>query len=159
MAVSVPQSVFDKYFEVIDSTFTIFGVTCQLVYIDVIEMLAEEFDNLPSSNSINPHRRINTDYNRGNVSYIEVEKKEDLTLKVYWDRRNWIKTAGDINVPDNSIQTICFAADIPKILRANELIVHKGVSDIVEMRFKRAGEPFPMGLQQSKYFGCFWERV
>ena len=93
------------------------------------------------------------------VEKIEVEKKEDLTLKVYWDRRNWIKTAGDINVPDNSIQTICFAADIPKILRANELIVHKGVSDIVEMRFKRAGEPFPMGLQQSKYFGCFWERV
>ena len=159
MAITVPQSVFDKYFEVIDSTFTIFGVTCQLVYIDVIEMLEEEYDNLPTSNSINPHRRVNTDYNRGNIAYIEVEKIEDITLKVYWDRRGWIKVTNDINVPDGSIQTICFTTDLPKILRAKELIVHKGVKDILEMRFQLAGECYPMGLQQDRYFGCFWERV
>lgn len=159
MAISVPQSVFDKYFEVIDSTFTIFGVTCQLVYIDKVEKKAEVFDNIPSNNSINPHRRVNTDHNRGGVTYVEVEKTEDITLKVYWDRRSWVKVSQDILVPDNAIQTICFATDLPKILRANELIVHKGVSDIVEMRFKRSGECYPMGLQQSKYFGCFWERT
>jgi hypothetical protein len=159
MAIIVPQSVFDKYFEVIDSTFTIFGVTCQLVSIDVIEMREEVFDNLPSTNSINHHRRINTDHNRGSIAYVEVEKLEDVTLKVYWDRRNWIKIADDINVPDGSIQTICFAADLPKIIRAKELLVHKGVKDILEMRFQRSGEPFPMGLKQNKYFGCFWERV
>lgn len=159
MAIIVPQSVFDKYFEVIDSTFTIFGVTCQLASIDVIEMREEVFDNLPSTNSINHHRRINTDHNRGSIAYVEVEKLEDVTLKVYWDRRNWIKIADDINVPDGSIQTICFAADLPKIIRAKELLVHKGVKDILEMRFQRSGEPFPMGLKQSKYFGCFWERV
>jgi hypothetical protein len=159
MAIIVPQSVFDKYFEVIDSTFTIFGVTCQLVSIDVIEMQEEEFNNLPATNSINPRRRINTDHNRGSVAYIEVEKLEDITLKVYWDRRNWVKVADNINTPDGSIQTICFAADLPKILRAKELIVHKGVKDILEMRFQRAGEFYPMGLKQDKYYGCFWERV
>ena len=159
MPVSIPESVFDKYFDVIDSTFDIFGVTCQLVSIDVLEMLEEEFDNLPPTNSINPHRRVNTDYNRGDIAYVEVEKLEDVTLKVYWDRRNWIKIADDINAPDGSIQTICFATDLPKILRAKELIVHKGVKDILEMRFQRSGECYPMGLKQDKYFGCFWERV
>ena len=76
MPINVPQSVFDKYFDVIDSTFTIFGVSCQLVYIDKIEKKVADFDNLPTNNSMNPHRRSNTDYNRGGVTYVEVEKEE-----------------------------------------------------------------------------------
>jgi|TARA_R110000744_G_scaffold291956_4_gene402540 hypothetical protein len=158
MPINVPQSVFDKYFDVIDSTFTIFGVSCQLVYIDKIEKKVADFDNLPTNNSMNPHRRSNTDYNRGGVTYVEVEKTEDITLKVYWDRKSWVKVSNDIVAAEGSIQTICFATDLPKILRAKEMIVHKGVKDIIEMRFSLAGEPFPMGLQQNKYFGCFWER-
>ena len=34
MPVNIPESVFDKYYDVIDSTFDIFGVTCQLVFIE-----------------------------------------------------------------------------------------------------------------------------
>jgi len=60
--------------------------------------------------------------------------------------------------PGNSIQTIFYATDLPKIIRAKELIVHKDIKDYKEMRFKISGEPFPMGLKQSRYFGCFWER-
>jgi hypothetical protein len=37
MAIVVPESVFDKYYEVIDSTFEIFGVTCQLISINKVE--------------------------------------------------------------------------------------------------------------------------
>ena len=43
-------------------------------------------------------------------------------------------------------------------MRAKELIAHKGIKDLKEMRFKKLGEPFPMGLKQERYFGCFWER-
>ena len=39
MPINIPQSVFDKYYEVIDSTFTIFGVTCQLVSIEKKEII------------------------------------------------------------------------------------------------------------------------
>ena len=39
MPINVPQSVFDKYFDVIDSTFNIFGVTCQLVSIEKKEVV------------------------------------------------------------------------------------------------------------------------
>ena len=41
MPVFVPESVFDKYYDVIDSTFTIFGVICQLVSIDKVEELSK----------------------------------------------------------------------------------------------------------------------
>ena len=79
-------------------------------------------------------------------------------MKVYWDSKNWVKVGGDIKVPDNSIQTIFLATDLDKIKRAKEIIVHKDIKASQEMRFKRSGEPFPMGLRKNRYFGCFWER-
>ena len=57
MPINVPQSVFDKYYDVIDSTFTIFGVTCKLVYIETVEEISTSYDNFPTHNSISAHRR------------------------------------------------------------------------------------------------------
>ena len=52
MPVFVPESVFDKYYDVIDSTFTIFGVTCQLVSIDKVEEIVyTPTNNIPEKNS------------------------------------------------------------------------------------------------------------
>lgn len=156
MPITIPQSVFDKYYDVVDSTFDIFGVTCQLVYIQKVEELNNNFNNIPDNRSVNPRRR-NSDYNRGGKSYREVEKLEDIKIKVYWDSRNWTKVGGNIVVPENGIQTIFFATDLSKILKAKELIVHKSVKDLKEYRFKRSGDPFPMGIGLERYFGCFWE--
>jgi len=47
MPIEVPQSVFDTYYDVIDSTFDIFGVTCQLVFIDTVEVIDNSHDNIP----------------------------------------------------------------------------------------------------------------
>ena len=161
MPINVPQSVFDKYYDVIDSTYTIFGVTCKLVYIETVEEISTSYDNFPTHNSINAHRRGggNPAYRREEVVLKEVEKTEDIKLKVYWDNRAWIKVSNDIVVPDNSIQTISYMTDLPKILRAKELIVHKDIEDYGEIRFKRAGEYYPMGLKKNRYVACFWERA
>jgi hypothetical protein len=159
MPVSIPESVFDKYYDVVDSTFTIFGVTCQLVYVEKVEVISNTFDNIPDNRSVNAHRRRQGDYKRQTKTIKEVEKIEDIKIKVYWDSKSWVKVGGNIVVPDNAIQTIFFASDMGKIVRAKELIVHKDIKDKKEMRFQRFGEPFPMGLRQNRYFGCFWERV
>ena len=156
MPITIPPSVFEKYYDVVDSTFDIFGVTCQLVYIEKIEELSTDYDNVPDNRSVNPRRRSG-DFNRGGKTYKEVEKLEDIKIKVYWDSKNWTKIGGNIVLPENGIQTIFFATDLPKILRAKELIVHKKVKDLKEYRFKRYGEPFPMGIGLERYFGCFWE--
>jgi hypothetical protein len=158
MPITIPQSVFDKYYDVVDSTFNIFGVTCQLVYIEKVEEISSSYNNIPSNHSVNAHRRPQDEYERQDKVFKEVEKTEDLKLKVYWDSKSWVKVGGSIVVPDNSIQTIFYATDLPKIVRAKELIVHKDIKDYKEMRFKISGEPFPMGLKQVRYFGCFWER-
>tara|TARA_B100001123_G_C15282006_1_gene1014336 strand:+ start:1112 stop:1603 length:492 start_codon:yes stop_codon:yes gene_type:complete len=163
MAINVPESVFDKYFEVIDSTFDIFGVTCQLVYLEKVEDITDTgtFNNFPTINSISAHRRGpgTPAFERANRVYREVEQTEDIKLKVYWDAKSWIKISNDIVVPDNSIQTIAYMTDLPKILRAKQLIVHKGIKDYGEIRFERVGEHYPMGLKQNRYFCCFWKRA
>ena len=121
-----------------------------------IQELDNNFNNIPDNRSVNPRRR-NSDYNRGGKSYREVEKLEDIKIKVYWDSRNWTKVGGNIVVPENGIQTIFSATDLSKILQAKELIVHKSIKDLKEYRFKRSGDPFPMGIGLERYFGCFWE--
>jgi hypothetical protein len=157
MPIIVPESVFDKYYDVIDSTFTIFGVTCQLIYIDTVEEISNTYNNIPDNRSINAHRRKQEQYRREDKVIKEIEKKEDIKLKVYWDNKSWVRVGANIVTPNNGIQTIFFATDLPKINRAKELLVHKDIKDLQEMKFKKFGEPFPMGLRQNRYFGCFWE--
>jgi hypothetical protein len=157
MPINVPESVFDKYYDVIDSTFTIFGVTCQLVFIEQIEEISNTYDNIPDNLSVNAHRKSQNQFKRENKVFREVEKTEDIKLKVYWNDKSWIKPVGNIVVPDNAIQTIFFATDLAKINRAKEIIVHKGIKDNQSpMKFKKVGQPYPVGLRQDRYFACFW---
>lgn len=160
MPIIVPESVFEKYYDVIDSTFTIFGVDCKLVFTDTVEEDSTN-DNVPVDQSINSHRRNADQWRSGGKNLKQVEKMEDIRLKVYWDNKSFIKPINGPNIvlPDNSIQTIFFLSDLQKINRAKHLIVHNGIIDIQEMRFKKIGEPFPMGLRQNRYAGCFWERA
>ena len=160
MPINVPQSVFDKYFDVIDSTFNIFGVMCQLVSIQKVEKIVyNPNNNIPDRNTINDHRRGGGDRNRGTVTIVETEVLTDIKLKVYWDAKQWIGVTKDMVVPDGTIQTIGMMSDLPDVLIAKELIVHKGIKDYKEMRFQRQGEHIPMGVKQDRYFACFWKRV
>ena len=160
MPINVPQSVFDKYFDVIDSTFNIFGVMCQLVSIKKVEKIVyNPNNNIPDRNTINDHRRGGGDRNRGTVTIVETEVLTDIKLKVYWDAKQWIGVTKDMVVPDGTIQTIGMMSDLPDVLKAKELIVHKGIKDYKEMRFQRQGEHIPMGLKQDRYFACFGKRV
>lgn len=160
MPINVPDSVFDKYFDVIDSTFTIFGVNCQLASITKKEEINNNpNNNIPNKNSINNHRRGGGDYDINNKTITETEILTDIKLKVYWDSKQWYGVTDSIVLPQGSIQTIGFMTDLPKVLAAKYLLVHKDIKDYKEMRFERYGEHIPLGLKQIRYFACFWKRV
>jgi hypothetical protein len=168
MPVIVPESVFDKYYDVIDSTFDIFGVNCQLVSINKVEEIVNiPNNNIPEKNSVNAHRVRGGDYERSQTIVREIEVLTPIKLKVYWDPRQWVNTSaagliwprGDMKIPDGSIETIGFMSDLPKVLSAKALIVHDGIKNIKEQRFERYGEHAPMGLRQNRYFVCLWRRV
>lgn len=160
MPINVPQSVFDKYFDVIDSTFDIFGVTCQLVSIEKREVIVNNpNNNIPDRNTINNRKRGGGEYDVGTKTIREIETLTDIKLKVYWDSKKFIGITDQLKIPDGSIQTIGFMSDLPTVLRAKQLIVHKEIKDTKELRFERFGEHIPIGLKQNRYFACFWKRV
>jgi len=160
MPINIPESVFQKYYDVIDSTITdIFGIDCELIFISKVEEVIDNSNNLPDNRSVNPNRRRNDVEKRGNKVIREVETREDIKLKVYWDSKNWVKAGGDIVLPDTGIQTIFFGTDLDKVMRAKYLSVHKNIKDVKEYRFTRFGEPWPMGLRHYRYYGCFWQRA
>ena len=130
------------------------------MFIEKVEEVSNSFDNVPTNQSINAHRRRpSDDFKRGNKTFKEVETFETIRLKVYWDSKDWVKVGGNIVTGDTAIQTIFFASDLDKIQRAKYLIVNNAIKDQKEFRFTKAGEPFPMGLRQYRYFGCFWKRA
>jgi len=158
MAIKIPQSVFDKYYEVVDSTFDIFGVMCQLSFIEELEQISNTFENVPTNPSIATNKR-DQQFTRIQGQVIQaVEKLEDIKLKVYFHPKDFQNVGANNVLPDGTIQTIFFATDLSRVLRAKELIVHKGISSEIELRYRRSGEPKPMGIGLIRYFSCFWER-
>jgi len=160
MPIRIPESVFEKYYDVIDSTITdIFGVDCELVFIEKVEEIVDNPDNYPENKTINPNRRRNDVQKRGNKVIREVERRENIKLKVYWDSKDWRKVGGGVVLPDTAVQTIFFDKDLHRVMSAKYLCVHNAIKDVHEYRFSKLGEPWPMGLRHYKYYGCFWERA
>jgi hypothetical protein len=161
MTINIPQSVFDKYNEGIDTTIESFGVICQLVSLNKIEVIepAPANNNIPEKNSINAHRVRGGDYERQNKIIKEVEVLTPIKLKVYYNPKSWINVAGNIQVPDGTIQTIGYLSDLDIILQAKTLIAHTSINNIKELRYQRLGEPSTFGFKQDRYFACLWGRV
>ena len=154
----IPQKIFDKYNEVIDATIRDLGVDCKLVMVETVEEIDNSYNNIPDNRSINPNRRRQDQYRRDNKVYKEVETFEIVRMKIYWDRRAWLKAGGVLVVPDNSIQTVFWGTDLGRVMRAKQLIAHTNIEDDLEMRFIKYGEPFPVGFHKERYWACFWER-
>ena len=160
MTIRIPSGVLTKYKEVIDATIStdMFGVVCQLVFEEQIEVISNTFDNIPYTKSVNAHRRDGKEqYKTGTKTYKTVERFEDITIKVYWTPKDFVVPFKNLNVPDGSIQIIGYQSDLPRIRRAKAFIPMKTNDDIGGIRYKLYKEPFPMGIGKDRYFGAFME--
>ena len=88
------------------------------------------------------------------------EVTEDISLRIYWDKRSWISIGVDIDVPDGAVQTIGYMSDYEKMKKANKLIAYFPDSE-EKASFTRMGEGFPMGFKQNptQYITLFWRRI
>jgi hypothetical protein len=86
-----------------------------------------------------------------------VENTEDITLRIYWDKRDF-KKFGNIEVPDGSIMTIGKYEDLQKITRAKALLVYADKTNHQEWRFVKSSEPNIHGYNNN-YIMCFWRRA
>tara|TARA_B100001939_G_scaffold340069_1_gene347652 strand:- start:833 stop:1345 length:513 start_codon:yes stop_codon:yes gene_type:complete len=168
MAINIPSSVFKTYNEAVK----LFTRTGRLIYPEVKEECPNCYlDTLGTRNrSISfykpsgpyPFERGMPCPYCGGKGYKANESTDDITLRIYWDRKSWVSTDFKIDVPDGGIQTISYMTDLDKINKAKYLIpLYDGSEKYDEARFQKAGPSFPQGFKQNetKYVVTFWSRA
>ena len=168
MTINIPSSVFDTYNEAV----LLFTRTGKLVYPEKKEPCPNCYlDTLGTANrSISKYKAGGPyPFERGmpcpycgGKGYKAIENIEDITLRIYWDRKYWFNVGVAIDIPDGSIQTIAYMTDLEKINKAKYLIpYYDGIQKYEDMRFEKASNSFPQGFKQNdtKYVVTFWKRL
>jgi hypothetical protein len=157
--VTIPSGVFTKYAEFADAMLASsgFGISCKLVYTEKIQTIDQTVPNIKQRKLMNlQDTSPDSGFRRATNSFKTVENTEDITLRVYWDKKDF-KKFGNIEVPDGAIMTIGAYSDLTKINRAKALLINTDRTGNVEWRFTKSSEPTLHGLD-SNYFMCFWSR-
>jgi hypothetical protein len=160
MAFTIPSGVFTKYAEYADAMLDLtgFGLPCQLVYAEKIQVVSNSIPQLKQKKVMNLHEASsNSGFSRGDDEFKLVETTEDITLRVYWDKKAFRKF-GNIDVPDGSVMTIGRYSDLAKINRASFLLINTAVTGHMPWKFEKLAESTSHGLNNN-YLMSYWKRV
>lgn len=154
MVFTIPTGIFGQYQEIVDYMGRTdgFGVNCKLVYaplpqqISSVNTLHKRATLTP--HGVNPYQHLDPQK--------PIETTETIVLRVYWTQKDF-KKVGKFEVPDGGIMTIGNYSDLPKIYKANALLVHTDLTH-AQWRFEKISEPFVHGLL-NKNFVCYWRRI
>ena len=84
--------------------------------------------------------------------------KENIKLRVYWTQKDWI-ISGPVENPDSVVMIIGYMTDLPKIEKADRILLNKDVSAYRKWMCERQGEAIPWGFSQDRYFSQMLRRV
>ena len=168
MAIEISSSVFDTY----NSALNLFTRTATLVYPEKREQCANCYmDTMGTRNRSVSRYRSGGPYpfERGmpcpycnGKGYKATETTEDITLRIYWNRKAWVDVGISVDIPDGSIQTIALMTDLEKINKCKYLIPnYDGIEKYDKMTYTRSGSSYPQGFKQNntKYVVTFWNRI
>ena len=164
---SIPSGVFTTHEWVADAFIDTMGQACTLVY--------------PAKTTECPNCYIDPRTNRSNGRYraggpVEfptnticpwcsgagrstANPTEDITLRVYWNPKDWVNIGVKIDAPDGVAQVIGYMSDLPKVERAGEIILDSGVQSTRKYVCIRKGEAVPWGFRHNRYFVQFVNRA
>tara|TARA_R100000700_G_C3089551_1_gene91542 strand:- start:101 stop:616 length:516 start_codon:yes stop_codon:yes gene_type:complete len=169
MAINIPSSVFDTYNEAV----LLFTRTAKLFY-------PEKKEDCPNCilDTMGTRNRAITMYQPGGPypfergmpcpycggqGYKASENTDEITLRIYWDRKSWVNVGVPIDIPDGSIQTIAFMTDLTKINQCKYMVPnYDGIENYdTSAKYQKAGTSFPQGFKQNttKYVVTFWNRM
>ena len=84
--------------------------------------------------------------------------KEIVRLRVYWTAKDW-SIFGPVENPDTSVMIIGYIHDLPKIEKADRILLNKDLSAYRKWICERTGEAIPWGLEQDRYFAQMLNRL
>jgi hypothetical protein len=169
MAINIPSSVFTTYNEAV----LLFTRTAKLIYPEkkedcpncIMSTMGAGGRSISIYQTGGPYpfdRGMPCPYCNGK-GYKAIEASDTITLRIYWDRKSWVKTGAEINIPDGGIQTIAYMTDMDKIEKCKYMIpVYDGIEDYdVNAKYEKTGVSFAQGFKQNetKYIVTFWTRA
>ena len=84
--------------------------------------------------------------------------KEDIRLRVYWTPKDWI-VPKPVENPDGMAMVIGYMYNLPKIEKADTIMLNKKVGVYRKWIYEREGEAIPWGLSQDRYFAQMLRRA
>ncbi len=105
--------------------------------------------------------QIREEYNKDTSGKAAERETDEVRMLVRWEPNDfWLKPGKGIVVPEGTIQTRCYQTDLPKIMRAEYIIVQQNISGVITLKFQRAGGPVdPSNIVPDRYAVINWTRV
>lgn len=97
----------------------------------------------------------------GGAGYKSVERNEEVAMRIYWDKKLFIKVGPEIAVPDGAIQTITQIQYLPQIDMCSYMVPkYDGIDQYKAAKFYKAGASYPQGFKQNstKYVVTYWSQ-
>ena len=162
MALTIPDGFFDQYYEAvnffIDSEYI--GRECTIIYppkrtacVNCIKPVGTSTTSVYRHGGPAPFNFGGCPLCGGN-GYKEVEFTDTIRLRIYWNRKDWIKVASNIVVADADVMVIGYMSDLPKFNRAIEVLLASSQNE-AEYRAVVTGKPSPWGFGRDTYFVAF----
>lgn len=145
----IPNSLFDKYYEVVDSLYDNPNIGDETKLVTVTR--TECPNCVPGSSSVyKPGGPIPFSIGIcpycGGSNYIESEATETIRVRTYADKRKWLKI-GNVEVPDGSVQILAKISDLTKIKKCSYMIFFP----LSDWKYKLDSDPFPYGFGKRNF--------
>lgn len=160
----IPQEVFNLYYETVDDFIdSNFGVTCTLYYPEkkvdcsncIYDSLLKVSTNKYQSGGPIPFTTGICPYCNG-MGYRSSVPTETVIMRIYYEKKFWIRSAIPINIADVAAQSYAHMVDFPKISNCVEAHFHSDIAGYGDFRYKLAGQPVPHGFKKNKYVIATW---
>ena len=91
------------------------------------------------------------------------EVYEDIRFKLNWDFKKFLYPFSpnvDVRVPFSIVQVKGYITDMPKIIKADHLIIQLPLESMLKKKFKLIGSPGDASnIIQGRYFISTWEQI
>jgi hypothetical protein len=164
MAITLPSDIWERYYEAADFFIDSLGEPCTVYYPPIKTECSNCVISFFNGISTNVYRHggpapfsFGVCPLCGGNNLAEVETTASLQLRIYWQKRDWIKVAEIIVVPDAEVQVIGYLTDLSKLRQANFIKLVTNQKQI-ETKYELAGEPFFWGFKKDRYFVAFLKK-
>jgi hypothetical protein len=84
---------------------------------------------------------------------------EEISLRVYWNSKDWIDVGPKFDVADGVAMTIGYMTDLPAMEKAEKILLNTDVQEMRRWLCERMGEAVPHGFRQKRYFIQYVKRI